>query len=132
VLGLVAFGEGDLAEALARSSEAVTLAEAAFGTEHPALLEALACRGAALVGLGRAAEARPVLERALAIHARSGGDPLAVSHARYALAEVVLGTDHDPVHARGLVTTARQELEPLNPRVQRYAEELDAWLEAHR
>ncbi|MBC8070625.1 MAG: hypothetical protein IAG13_19995, partial [Deltaproteobacteria bacterium] len=53
VLGLVAFGAGDLDGALARCSEAVKLAETALGSEHPSLLEALACRGAALAGLRR-------------------------------------------------------------------------------
>jgi eukaryotic-like serine/threonine-protein kinase len=129
-LGLAAFGEQDLAAALAHCSEAIALAEDGLGVEHPSLLEPLACRGAALVGLGRAREAVPALERALAIHTRSGGDPLAVSHARYSLAEAVLAEDR--VRARALVIAARRDLEPLNPRVERYAGELDAWLESHR
>jgi hypothetical protein len=43
----------------------------------------------------------------------------------------VLATDRDRERARDLVMSARRDLEPLNPRVERYAKELDRWLEAH-
>ena len=132
VLGIIAFGEGDLVTALARCSEAVELNEAGLGRDHPTLVESLACKGSALVGLGRPREARSLLERALAIRARSGGDALAASHARLALAEAELATGGDHDKARTLVLAARRDLDPVNPRVERYAKELDAWLEDHR
>ncbi|HWB77000.1 MAG TPA: protein kinase [Nannocystaceae bacterium] len=131
VLGIVAFGEGDLETARSRCSEAIALSERGVGPMHPQLVEPLTCAGAALAGLGRHAEARPLIERALAIGTRWGGDPLALAHARQALAEIVLA-EGSRDRARDLIRAARRGLDPVNPRVERYAKELDAWLEAHR
>ncbi|MFO0634538.1 MAG: serine/threonine-protein kinase [Nannocystaceae bacterium] len=132
LLGVIAFNENDFAGALQLCDDALA-AHAEGGDEFdPTLLEPLACRGAALVRLGRTHDAIAPLERALVIHAARGGDPLAIAHAEFALAQILVAPDQDPPRARALVTAAIARLEPTRGRAHGFEKRLRAWLEEHR
>jgi hypothetical protein len=71
----VRMAQGQAAEALALVQQSEPAVLAAVGEQAPVLARARLIRGKALLGLGRAADAVPVLESALEIAERSLLDP---------------------------------------------------------
>ncbi|MBX7083720.1 MAG: serine/threonine-protein kinase [Nannocystaceae bacterium] len=132
LLGVIAFNEDDFAGALQLCDDALAAHTEGGDEFDPALLEPLACRGASLVRLGRMPDAIAPLERALVIQGARGGDPLAIAHAEFALAQILIAPDQDPPRARALVTAAVERLEPVRGRAGGFEKRLRAWLEEHR
>lgn len=97
--------------------------------DHPDRVQLLADRGTALSRLGRAAEATPLLERALELRAAKGGDPFYAARAGFELAK--LRTTEDPLAARRLAVAAQAELALVRRRDPGFTAEVDGWLEAH-
>ena len=115
---------GEFARAIPFYEEARTLDEALYGAEHAKTAFPLHGLGVALVELGRFEEARPLLERALAIRTRAGVEPVDMGELRFALARALVAKDR--ARALELARTARGDLVEL-----RAADEVarvDAWL----
>ena len=125
--GELALARGDATAALARFEAAAAVTEAP--EDHPDRVQLLADRGTALSRLGRAAEATPLLERALELRAAKGGDPFYAARAGFELAK--LRTTEDPVAARRLAVAAQAELALVRRRDPGFTAEVDGWLEAH-
>ena len=120
-------GEPAAAEPLCR--RALAAVEAAHGLEHPDAMHPLACLGNALADR-RPAEARPHLERALAL-ATAAGDALATGAIHFALARGALATRARPAagtHAR----TALAAYAAAGATAAQSAAEVEAWLARHR
>ena len=110
-LGIGFHLRGEYERALAPYREALGLREALFGADHTEVAYPLTGLGSALVDLGRIDEARPYLERALAIRTREGPDAVDLGEIRFALARVVRAADPD--RAVALATAARDDYERL-------------------
>jgi serine/threonine protein kinase/tetratricopeptide (TPR) repeat protein len=104
--------------------EALQRAQAIYGPDHPEVAFPLNGLGVALVELGRLEEARPLLERTLAIRTRRGVEPVDLGEVRFALARSVVERDRD--RAIELASAARSDYEK-----EQAADEvarIDAWL----
>jgi tetratricopeptide (TPR) repeat protein len=101
---------GRFAQARALCEQAVALLESA-GDIDPSKTYAddpLRCQADALLGLGRAAEAVPLLERSLTLHRRT--HPGDYARAELAMARTLAALHKDPERARSLASAARDEL----------------------
>jgi eukaryotic-like serine/threonine-protein kinase len=94
-LGVAHHLRRDYARALDPYREALRRRETLYGVDHPEVAFPLAGLGEALVELGRMAEARAPLERALAICASKGSDARDVGEIRFALARAVEAVDRE-------------------------------------
>ena len=81
--------EKDYAAAVQLATEAIAGYEAAGGAQNPELWRASAALGRALVGMGKLADAKAPLERAIAIGVRVQLDPAQLAPARSAFAQVL-------------------------------------------
>jgi tetratricopeptide (TPR) repeat protein len=124
---LWARGELDGAdEAFVRTQQ---VREAALGLEHPLVAVPLTRRGQLLTERGRAREAVPLLERALAIRTESDEPiPLRIQSA-FALAQALWAAGRDRARARAL---AEQALADAERTEDEDAGEITAWLTSHR
>jgi len=93
--------------ALPHYRAALELTERMRGADHPDVAYPLTGLGGALVELGRAVEARELLERALTIRSREGVAPVDIGELRFALARALLPVDRD--RAIVLATQARDD-----------------------
>ncbi len=110
-LGRVALSRGAFEEAVGHYQLNAAGLEKLGGPKHPDLAAALTGLGEALVGLGRLAEARPVLERAVTSwEARKGLNPERAD-ARFALARSLKA--EDPKRAEQLAELAKAEYAQL-------------------
>ncbi len=133
-------GLGELAHRRGRHDESVALFEEARviienkaeGAERH-LGDILMGLGKALVETGRFAEARPHLERALALRESGTGiDPVVVADVRLLLASARWGEGDDPEAARAQVRLALASLVGNEGEAaKRKRAELEGWLEAH-
>jgi len=114
----------DFAAAAPIYEEALLRSQALFGPDHPEVAFAMNGLGVALVELGRLEEARPLLERALAIRTRRGVEPVDLGEVRFALARTVVGRDR--ARALELASAARSDYE--RERVSEQVARIDAWL----
>ncbi|HEU0029878.1 MAG TPA: serine/threonine-protein kinase [Kofleriaceae bacterium] len=87
-IGGVLHARGDTTDALAAFERSLAVAEASLGADHPYVGDALVGIGACRVKLRQFAEARPVLERALAIRSR-GARPNEVADVQLELAKAL-------------------------------------------
>jgi serine/threonine protein kinase/tetratricopeptide (TPR) repeat protein len=129
-LGLVAstqHRQGDLESALAHQRHALALREAVLAPDDPGLALHLAWIGRALVELDRAEEARPYLDRAIAL---AHDQPRLCALARLSLAELIW--TQDAPHARELARTAIAELQPIGAPAALELDAANVWLERHR
>jgi serine/threonine protein kinase/tetratricopeptide (TPR) repeat protein len=81
--------------ALPHYRAALELTERMKGADHPDVAYPLTGLGGALVELHRDAEARALLERALAIRSREGVAPIDIGELRFALARALRSVDRD-------------------------------------
>ena len=112
-------------EGLAKLRESVALFEK-LGSPRVNL-----ARGALAIALrriGRAREALPVLEAAIATADPASTDPFNLALMRWSLARTLIDTDGDRARARALATTARDEFRALGARGAEQADDVDAWL----
>ncbi|MDC0674297.1 serine/threonine-protein kinase [Nannocystis radixulma] len=115
---------GDFPAAARIYEEALQRSQAIFGPDHPEVAFAMNGLGVALVELGRLDEARPLLERTLAIRTRRGVEPVDLGEVRFALARTVVGRDRR--RALELASTARSDYE--KERASEQVALIDAWL----
>jgi hypothetical protein len=89
-----------------------------------------AVEGTALVELGQPLEARPVLEKALALQTGQPTFPGVIANLDYQLARVLVATKSDRARAKELVTKARDELARI-PFKKQLLDDIDAWRASH-
>lgn len=90
-LGKALWAGGDQAEGLALTVQAAALLQGSLGPDHPYVAGALLQHGSMLSDLRRYAEARPLLEAALATHLAQQMAPEEVADAQFALAVALWG-----------------------------------------
>ncbi|MBL9101406.1 MAG: tetratricopeptide repeat protein [Myxococcales bacterium] len=123
-LGIVFHLRGDFERALPPYREALVLREREFGPDHGEVAYPLTGLGTALAELRRGAEARPFLERALAIRGREGPDAVDLGEIRFALARIVEG--EDPERGAALAALARADYVRLGQ--EDVVRSIDEWL----
>jgi tetratricopeptide (TPR) repeat protein/predicted Ser/Thr protein kinase len=109
-LGEIALLRGDFLGAQALHRRALAVREAGLGRDHPYVVYSLAGLGEALARAG-AAEALPILERALALGPRTG-DPELLARIRVALADALTAAGRDLERAATLRAEAQQPARP--------------------
>jgi hypothetical protein len=115
---------GDPKEALPQLQRAYDDLVAALGAEHPSVFYPRLGLGRALVRLGRAAEALPILETAVASRANDDSDLLARAEAELELARALENTPR----ALDLARTARDHFLLAGTAGQTGVEEADAFI----
>lgn len=108
-IGVTYHVQGRFAAAVERYAEALPLTESVFGGDHPETAFPLTGLGTGLVELGRAEEARALLERALAIRTRRDVTPIDLGEIRFALARALPIAER--ARARELAQAARADYE---------------------
>ncbi len=104
-LGIAHHLRGEFEQALGPYRDALARSERVHGVEHIEVAGPLLGLGGALVELGRFAEARPLLERALTLRTRAGVPPVDLGELRFALARALAPVERD--RALVLATQAR-------------------------
>ena len=129
-LALVRHKRGDDVEALRLDDLALEVLRRALGEDHLIVAHVTVERGDVLRALGRAGEAVPSLERALAIReaAHARGEDLAA--ARFALARALWEAGGDRTRARGLALAA-QAAAAQAPGIEEARAEIATWLASH-
>ena len=112
-----------LAECVPVARRVIAIREKLYPPSHSTLIDAASELGLCLIGLGRAAEALPLLERALAGEA-AAENPRAPAHAKltWALAQAT----PNPARARAYAEDSRDTYVKLGDREE--AAEVEAWL----
>lgn len=110
-LGDIQATDGHTTEALASYGKSLALFEAKLGPMHVYLSYPLYNMGLLYIDLKRPAEARPPLERALAIRVTGKMPPGPVAEVRFALAKVLAADPHERARARREATTALAEFQ---------------------
>ena len=98
-LGAVYQLRGEYERALTPYRDALARSERVHGPDHAEVAYPLVGLGGALVELGKYAEGRELLERALAIRTRKDVAPVDLGELRFALARAVAPVDRDRAHA---------------------------------
>jgi eukaryotic-like serine/threonine-protein kinase len=125
---LLASGENDEALALCDAALAVEEQSGQLDPKKVFGWDALRCRGDALIHLGRAREAIPLLERSLTLERRVyPGD---VARVRFALARAIAQVGGDDARARTLASQARDDLAAF-PFLKVDKAAVDKWLATH-
>jgi len=121
--------EGRSQDALEEARRTLAMREKLFGKENAAASFTLDNIGAALIGLGKPAEAIPYLERALRLRTAAGLGMISCAEGMLNLARALWLTGGDKARARKLAADAEQatHIAPLG-RVHREAAD---WLAAH-
>ncbi len=119
-------GHGDAESLYLRALQAT---EAARGAQNPQLAYPLFSLAEVLVDAGRPIEARPLLERALAVCAAECPDPTWLAHIHFDLARLVWSTDRR--RARDLIRSARATLATIPRRDAALHRDVEQWLAAH-
>ena len=127
-LGGIAQRRGEHEASIDYNRQALEIYSEAVGPDSPAAAQPRFKIGLALVELGRNAEARPHLEKALADFERAGQDPVWIAHVRFALARAVV--DDDPARASTMVRKARADVAERGDSVAEFRRTLDEWLES--
>jgi eukaryotic-like serine/threonine-protein kinase len=119
-----------LGEALEILTEVRALHERVQGPDHPSAIYVGNAGGEVLLGLGRPAEARAWVERALASRAVAQVDPTLVAESKFVLARA-LAAGEPPERARALALAeeARASYAPHTDRFAQQLAEIDAWIE---
>jgi hypothetical protein len=104
--------------------------EVETGSDNAALSYPLAGLGVALLGLGRAGDALPLLERAAAFRDTTAPEPAHWGEVHFALARALRTVGRDVPRARALAEEAREEYRraPPGPVIARGLARIDAWL----
>jgi tetratricopeptide (TPR) repeat protein len=116
---------GRLDAALAHALHALAICEHAYDAGHPDVADVLILVGRIRLARNEAAQALPLLERAIGILDKREANPEWLVQGRFALARALWSTGGDRVRARSLAIAARE-----NAGDQRA--EVDAWLSKHR
>src|SRR4051812_28326013 len=135
-LGTNLLALGDASSALANHRRASAMLMRTEGPKSAVAAHAIAAEGADLMALGRAREAVPVLERALAMQEAAKGEPVDLAETRASLAEAVWSVSRDRGRARKLAEQARATFAEAVARYgggheERRLREVERWLGAH-
>ena len=123
-VGIAYQARGEFQKALEPYREALAHSERLQGIDHPDVAYPLLGLGGVLVELGRVEEARPYLERALAIRTRKGVAPVDLGELRFALARALAPVDRD--RALVLATQARGDYHSADD--EDAVSRIDTWL----
>jgi len=110
--------------ALPHYRASLELTERMKGADHPDVAYPLMGLGVALVELGRDAEARELLERALGIRSREGVAPVDIGELRFALARALLPVDG----ARAIVLAMQARADYNRDGDKEQVASIDTWL----
>ncbi len=105
--------------------------EAVFPKDHPYIARVLSGLGECYVTVGRAKQAEPMLERALAIHAALD-NPIETANAEYALATALDALDPGAPRAQELMRSARDRYKAGGPTTGNWHKMAVDWLKTHR
>ncbi|MCY1013941.1 tetratricopeptide repeat protein [Nannocystis pusilla] len=117
-------------DALKLFARALASQEQVLGPDHASVAHTLLGRGDALIGLGRAAEAVPELERALAIREAAQVQPEELAEARFAVARALWDANGDRTRARALAEQAATTY-PTAPGTEDARASVGKWLASH-
>lgn len=128
-LGKLHRARRDFAAARREDLRALTISEKLLGPRHPQVAHCLVELAGLDIADARAADALPLLTRALAIYSEYEGDQTGELDAHLELTRALIATGGDRARARREAEAARagQSAIGSTPRVA----ELDAWLAAH-
>jgi serine/threonine-protein kinase len=117
-------------EAHTSAARALAILEVETGSDNGMLSYPLAGLGVAFLGLGRAGDALPLLERAAAFRDATAPEPAHWGAIHFALARALRAAGRDRPRARALAEEAREEYTraPPGPVVARELARIDAWL----
>ncbi len=121
---------GEHAEALRLSREALELAEKVLSPQHVALPTVLTTLGEAELGLGHAARAQSVLERALRQREDARRLPKEQGETRFALARALEAQGVERPRMLELLTRARRDFEQAGASAEWLRAEWDGWVKA--
>jgi len=123
---------GRFEEAGVSARRALALIEPETGPDNLALSLPRVAIAVACLGMGRAAEALPLLERAAEIGDATDAEPTHAGETHFAMARALRATGGDASRARALAERARAEYgrAPQEVLVQRALAAIDAWLAA--
>jgi tetratricopeptide (TPR) repeat protein len=127
-LGTALHRLGDLDGARAALDRTLELWQRDLGRDHVALGYPLTGLGSVLTDLDRAAEAVPLLERALALRVGGPASVAELADTRFALARALWATRADRQRASELAEQARAGYVGLGPEAGHDLRELEAWL----
>ncbi len=128
-LGVAYQGRGEYERAVETYRDALRRSEQVHGVDDPEVVGPLLGLGGVLVELGRGQEARPLLERCLAIGTRDGAEPLdadELGEIRFALARALAPVDRD----RALVLAAQARGDYSGVGKEDDVTAIDAWLKS--
>ena len=120
-------GRPEVSIELAR--QGLDLALGVFGEHHPRTADFWLQLGEALLDLGRADEALPVLEKSHAAHQAAPGDPIDDGHAAFALARARRDVLQPEASWRPLAELAEARYTTAGPRAEKELGELRSWLD---
>jgi eukaryotic-like serine/threonine-protein kinase len=129
-LGDLQVAQGEHAAAIENYRKAAAILEVKLGKDHLYLSYALNGIGGALVGLRRAREGLPLLERALQIRTAAGAPPAQVAEVRETLARALTEDPQTRERAIAEATAAAAEYEQARDAVN--AAKVRTWLAARR
>ncbi|HEY4244655.1 MAG TPA: serine/threonine-protein kinase [Kofleriaceae bacterium] len=98
----------------------------ALGEQHPAIAHIWNGRGQLEAARGNFDAAKPMLEHAVAMREKNGGDATDLAESRFALAKVI--AKEDPARAKHLAEQARDVYASSGPGFADRAKAIDAWL----
>ncbi|HVV83471.1 MAG TPA: tetratricopeptide repeat protein, partial [Kofleriaceae bacterium] len=128
--GELASHHGDCAGALADFQHALDVITEDLGPDHPYHLYALADLGRCLVELGRAAEAIPVLDKAVAIHPGGGLENVLAVQAQFDRGRALYESGKDKAAGLAAARAARRDMDTV-PGAASLAPDADLWLARH-
>jgi tetratricopeptide (TPR) repeat protein len=126
-LGRALTGRGEFALGLEQHRQAMGIYRERVDEKAPILNEALFGQASALLGLGRAGEALPLIERALALTEPVGADKALWPHMKLCLAQIIAATRGDTLRARRLALEA-QRLVGADPASAAVSKRIEAFL----
>jgi len=124
---------GKLEQSLPRFDVALEVRRAVHGERHLYVANTLTGKGLALLDLGRAHAALPLLEEAFGIRGETDSPPRKRARTAFGLARALVETGGDPERARTLARDARHRLatEQVDATVEDRLNVIDAWLQQH-
>jgi len=123
-LGIAYQARGELERARERYQDALTRGELLHGPTSAEVAYPLLGLGEVLAELGRDAEARAALERALAIRTRKGVEPVDIGELRFVLARTLAASDRD----RAVVLAQQAREDYARDGAQDHVRDIDTWL----
>jgi tetratricopeptide (TPR) repeat protein len=103
---------------------------ARLGVDHPLLAHVWNGLGQLAAARGRLAEARPLLEKAVAMREQDASDATDLAESRFALAQLLAASD--PARATALASQARDAYRTAGPGYAKRSTAIEGWLAGRR